>query len=140
MKYFQRIFIVFCLAVLISIGIKPSFQAPVNAGEVLEQSFENMEISNSPVEQSNNLCIPIGEKIDLNNANAIAFKDCLGYYPTLAKKIISNGPYETVEEVLNIRGLNVKQKKLLEDKLGFFTVSEPNTDLATRMPPRPMMR
>lgn len=140
MKYFQKIFIVFCLAVLISIGVTSSFQTPVNAGELLEQSFEKIEVSNSPVKESNNLCIPIGEKIDLNNANVIAFKDCPGYYPTLAKKIINNGPYETVEEVLNIRGLNVNQKKLLEDKLDFFTVSEPNTDLATRMPPRPMMR
>ncbi|UJB72565.1 photosystem II protein (plasmid) [Acaryochloris sp. 'Moss Beach'] len=140
MKYFQKIFIVLCLTVLIFIGITSSFQIPVNAGKVLEQSFENMEVSDSPVKQSKNPCIPIDEKIDLNNANAIAFKNCPGYYPTLAKKIINNGPYETVEEVLNIRGLNVKQKKLLEDKLDFFAVSKPNTDLATRMPPRPMMR
>lgn len=90
--------------------------------------------------QSKDSCVPIGEKIDLNNANVIAFRDCPGYYPTLAKKIISNGPYGSVEEVLNIRGLNLKQKKLLEDKLDLFTITESNTDFATRMPPRPMMR
>lgn len=121
-------------------GMTFSFQVPVYAGEILEQPINSVQVSDPQSIPSKESCIPIGEKIDLNNANALAFKDCPGYYPTLAKKIINNGPFETVDEVLNIRGLNLKQKQLLEDKLDFFTVSEPKTDLATRMPPRPMMR
>lgn len=140
MKHFRKQLLVFSLVILTCMGMTFSFQAPVYAGEILEQPIDSVQVSDPQSIPSKESCIPIGEKIDLNNANALAFKDCPGYYPTLAKKIINNGPFETVDEVLNIRGLNLKQKQLLEDKLDFFTVSEPKTDFATRMPPRPMMR
>ncbi|ABW32633.1 MULTISPECIES: photosystem II complex extrinsic protein PsbU [Acaryochloris] len=140
MKHFRKQLLVFGLVILTCMGMTFSFQVPVYAGEILEQPINSVQVSDPQSIPSKESCIPIGEKIDLNNANALAFKDCPGYYPTLAKKIINNGPFETVDEVLNIRGLNLKQKQLLEDKLDFFTVSEPKTDLATRMPPRPMMR
>lgn len=140
MKHFRKQLLVFSLVILTCMGMTFSFQAPVYAQEILEQPIGSVQVSDPQSIPSKESCIPIGEKIDLNNANALAFKDCPGYYPTLAKKIINNGPFETVDEVLNIRGLNLKQKQLLEDKLDFFTVSEPKTDLATRMPPRPMMR
>ncbi|MEO0377147.1 MAG: photosystem II complex extrinsic protein PsbU [Cyanobacteria bacterium P01_A01_bin.17] len=85
-------------------------------------------------------CLAEGETIDLNNANAVAFTDCPGFYPTLAKEIVTHGPYESVEDVLNIPGLNDQQRELLRQKMDLFSVSEAKTPLAQRMPPRPMMR
>ncbi len=85
-------------------------------------------------------CVELGQKIDLNNANIIAFTDCRGFYPTLAKLIVTSGPYLQVEDVLNIPGLSDQQKDLLTSYLDRFTVTEAVVPLAQRMPPRPAPR
>jgi photosystem II PsbU protein len=85
-------------------------------------------------------CIEFGQKIDLNNANIIAFTDCRGFYPTLAKLIVTHGPYLQVEDVLNIPGLSDQQKDLLTSYLDRFTVTEALVPLTQRMPPRPALR
>jgi photosystem II PsbU protein len=85
-------------------------------------------------------CVEFDQKIDLNNANIIAFKDCQGFYPTLAKLIVTNGPYQTVEDVLKIPGLSDRQKELLTAYFDRFTVTESVVPLVMRMPPRPAIR
>lgn len=67
----------------------------------------------------------IGTKIDLNNTNIQAFRDLRGFYPTLARKIIENAPYETVEEVLEIPDLSERQKERLQENLDQFVVTDP---------------
>ncbi len=52
------------------------------------------------------LATEFGRKIDVNNTNVRAFQKYPGLYPTLARKIIANAPYESVEDVLNIQGLS----------------------------------
>lgn len=86
------------------------------------------------------ICPEFEQKIDLNNANIVAFQDCWGFYPTLATMIVKNGPYQKVEDVLKISGLSDRQKALLKSQLKNFTVSEATMPLERRMPPRPMMR
>ena len=83
------------------------------------------------------LCADTGSKIDLNNANMVVFSDCPGFYPTLAQLIVANGPYDKVEDVLNIPGLKNRQKELLKANLDSFTVSESVVPPEMRMPPRP---
>ncbi|MDK2411872.1 photosystem II complex extrinsic protein PsbU [Aphanizomenon sp. PH219] len=65
-----------------------------------------------------------GKKIDLNNTNMRAFQQYPGLYPTLAKKIVKNAPYEKVEDVLNLPGLTDSQKERLQANLDYFTVTE----------------
>lgn len=65
-----------------------------------------------------------GEKIDLNNTNIAAFIQLRGLYPTLAKLIVQNAPYGSVEDVLNIPNLSSRQKELLQANLDNFTVTE----------------
>ena len=65
-----------------------------------------------------------GKKIDLNNTNVRAFQKYPGLYPSLARKIITNAPYQKVEDVLDIAGLSERQKQILEGNLDHFTVSE----------------
>jgi photosystem II PsbU protein len=93
-------------------GAQPSQAAPLrnNADAMLETEF--------------------GAKLDLNNTNVRAFRKLRGFYPTLAQKIVSNAPYETVEEVLEIKGLSETQKQRLQDNLDKFTVV-PVTDVFT---------
>ena len=86
------------------------------------------------------LCSEDGQKIDLNNANMIAFTDCPGFYPTLAQLIVTNGPYQKVEDILDLSGLNERQKEMLKANLDNFTVTAPVVSLERRMPPRPALR
>lgn len=85
------------------------------------------------------LCADSGQKIDLNNANLAAFTDCPGFYPTLAREIVINGPYQKVEDVLELPGLSERQQELLQANLDNFTVTAPIVPLEMRMPPRPAM-
>ncbi|MDJ0650718.1 MAG: photosystem II complex extrinsic protein PsbU [Xenococcaceae cyanobacterium MO_188.B19] len=86
------------------------------------------------------LCIESDEKIDLNNANLVAFTDCPGFYPTLAQLILKNGPYQKIKDVLNIPELTPRQKELLIANLDSFSVTPPVVPLERRMPPRPPLR
>jgi len=65
-----------------------------------------------------------GKKIDLNNTNVRAFQKYPGLYPTLARTVIKNAPYEKVDDVLSIPGLSDRQKQLLQANLDKFAVTE----------------
>lgn len=70
------------------------------------------------------LATEFGKKLDLNNSAVRDFRELRGLYPTLARVIIKNAPYENVEDVLNISGLTEAQKKLLQANLDKFTVTD----------------
>lgn len=71
------------------------------------------------------LATEFGKKIDLNNTNVRAFMDYPGLYPTLARSIVTNAPYESVEDVLKIPGLSERQKQVLQANFDKFTVTAP---------------
>ena len=85
------------------------------------------------------LCQEKEGKIDLNNANLSAFTDCPGFYPSLAKLIVVNGPYEQVEDVLTISDLSKRQQEQLLANLEHFTVNQAVMPIEMRMPPSPPM-
>jgi len=70
-----------------------------------------------------------GSKLDLNNANVQAFVKYRGLYPTIAKKILKNAPYEEVEDVLEIPNLSDRERELIESNLSNFTVTPPDPAL-----------
>ena len=70
------------------------------------------------------LATDYGKKLDLNNSGVRDFRQYPGMFPTLAALIIKNAPYEKVEDVLNIAGLNQAQKDLLQANLDNFTVTD----------------
>ena len=65
-----------------------------------------------------------GGKIDVNNTNIRAFRVYRGFYPNLAAKIVNNGPYDKVEDVLDIPGLSDRQKERLQANLDNFVVTK----------------
>lgn len=65
----------------------------------------------------------VSTKLDLNNANVLAFRRYPGMYPTLARKIIRHAPFDTVEDVLNIPCLNDLEMDLLKVNLDNFVVT-----------------
>ena len=99
-----------------AVGVEASQPQPIL---VLADEFRN------PVDTK--LGTAYGSKIDLNNSNVRAFRQYPGLYPTLARKIIDNAPFKTVEDVLNIPGLNDRERDILKDNLDHFVVtpSEP---------------
>lgn len=54
-----------------------------------------------------------GEKVDVNNANVRAYQKFPGMYPTIAGLIVTNGPFENVDDVLKIPDLTDQQKQVL---------------------------
>ncbi len=100
----------------------------------------NLAVVSQAANAPENLCVDTGQKIDLNNANLMAFMDCPGFYPNLARSIVQQGPYDQVDDVLTISDISEQQKQLLEANLDFFTVSTPVVPLEMRMPPRPAIR
>lgn len=65
-----------------------------------------------------------GQRIDLNNTNIRSFAEYPGLYPTLARILVKNAPYESVEDVLDIPGLSERQKNTLQANLGNFAVTD----------------
>ena len=55
-----------------------------------------------------------GEKVDLNNANIRAYLKIPGLYPTIASKIVTNGPFKTVADIYNMPGLSGNEKEILK--------------------------
>ncbi len=70
-----------------------------------------------------------GSKIDVNNTNIAAFRKYRGLYPTIAGKVVSNAPYDTVEEILDIPGLRQIEKDRIQQNLDVFTISDPDPAL-----------
>ena len=71
------------------------------------------------------LATEFGKKIDLNNTNVRAFTQFPGLYPNLARMIVKTAPFGSVEDVLDMPGLTERQKDILRNNLGNFTVSDP---------------
>lgn len=67
-----------------------------------------------------------GSKLDINNANVQAFVKYRGLYPTIARKILKNAPFDSVEEILDIPGLSSREREIIEANLDNFTATPPD--------------
>ena len=123
MKRFARLLVVFslCLACLVGVS-QQAMAATWHSSMVLASSpATGEEIRNSA---DSKLSTEFGKKIDLNNTNVRAFRKYPGLYPTLARKVVDNAPYKSVEDVLSIAGLSEKQKEMLNANLDKFTLTD----------------
>uniref|UniRef100_A0A7S4RD85 Photosystem II 12 kDa extrinsic protein n=1 Tax=Ditylum brightwellii TaxID=49249 RepID=A0A7S4RD85_9STRA len=66
--------------------------------------------------------------VDLNNANVRVYLKMPGMYPTVAGKIVSNGPYASVADVYNIKGLTAAEKEVLKKYESRFAAFTPSPD------------
>jgi photosystem II PsbU protein len=65
-----------------------------------------------------------GGKVDLNNCSVRRFQSFPGMYPTLAGKIVLGGPYNAVDDVLDL-DLSDRQRELFNKYKDNFTVTPP---------------
>jgi photosystem II PsbU protein len=75
------------------------------------------------------LATDYGNKIDVNNTNIASFRKFRGLYPTIAGKVVSNAPYNSIEDVLEIPGLSQVERDRLEQNIGIFSISAPDPAL-----------
>ncbi|MFH7243835.1 MAG: photosystem II complex extrinsic protein PsbU [Spirulina sp.] len=113
------------LGLCLGIWLSPGLLSPVWAGNLFNKSMDIdygfvAEQKRNPIDQKLG---DVGNKIDLNNSNVLAFRRYPGLYPTLARKIIHHAPFETVEDVLNIPGLSESEQTLLRANLKNFVVT-----------------
>lgn len=60
----------------------------------------------------------------MNNANIRAYLKIPGLYPTIASKIVNNGPFKVVSDVYNMPGLSSAEKEILKKAENRFVVLE----------------
>jgi photosystem II PsbU protein len=128
----KRLFgLVMALCILLGSGL--GFGQPAAAsGLGWPQSYFNVSSTLAPVlaveprnRADDKLATEFGKKIDLNNTNIRAFMEYPGLYPTLARKILSNAPFNSVDDVLDMPGLTERQIDILKANMGKFTLSAP---------------
>ncbi|MEL6939145.1 MAG: photosystem II complex extrinsic protein PsbU [Cyanobacteria bacterium J06598_1] len=75
------------------------------------------------------LATAYGNKIDVNNTNIASFRKFRGLYPTIAGKVVTNAPYDSVEDILEIPGLKSVERDRLQKNMDIFTISAPDPAL-----------
>jgi photosystem II PsbU protein len=122
MKRFARLLVAFSLCLTCLMGVtQQAMAASWNSSMVLAAASAPEEVIRNSADSK--LGTEFGKKIDLNNTNVRAFRKYPGLYPTLARKVVDNAPYKSVEDVLNIPGLSEKQKEALNANLDKFTLT-----------------
>jgi len=69
-----------------------------------------------------------GSIVDLNNANIRAYLKMPGMYPTVAGKIVTNGPYSSVGDLYKIPGLSSREAEVIKKYENKFTTKTPSPD------------
>ncbi len=98
----------------------------VSSGLSLLANAGGRELRNSIDDK---LATEYGSKIDVNNTNIASFRKYRGLYPTIAGKVVSNAPYNSVEDILEIPGLRQVEKDRLQQNIDVFTISDPDPAL-----------
>jgi photosystem II PsbU protein len=127
MKRFVHVFVIVGLLVgLLARLIAPQPALALNLPGINLSSPMLLATVEEPIRNAadEKLGTEFGQKIDLNNTNVRAFRQYPGMYPTLARLILDNAPYENVDDVLDIPGLSDRQKEILRSNLGNFAVTE----------------
>ncbi|KAA8491840.1 Photosystem II 12 kDa extrinsic protein, chloroplastic [Porphyridium purpureum] len=70
--------------------------------------------ANAEMEYEGVMYLGGSDKIDVNNANIRAYTKYPGMYPNIAREIVKNGPFESVDDVLKIETLTATQKSVVE--------------------------
>ena len=98
--------------------------ASVHADDDLVGKYSGNEIRNIADDK---IAARVG-KVDLNNSSVRRFQQFPGMYPTMAGKIVLGGPYNNVDDVLNL-DLSERQVELFNKYKENFTVTPPEIAL-----------
>ena len=68
------------------------------------------------------------DKIDVNNANIRVYTRFPGFYPSIAKKIVTGAPYKSPEDILRNPELTEKEKDLIKQQMDHFVTLPPQSE------------
>eukprot|EP00752_Nemacystus_decipiens_P004468 g4080.t1 len=108
-----------------------SAESPASRGDFLKQAVGAaavLGLAAPALAEVDNPIVPFlggGDKIDVNNANVRAYIKLPGMYPNAAGKIVSNGPYSSVSEIYNIKGLTNEEKSAIKKHESKFVTLDP---------------
>ncbi|MFK8186647.1 MAG: photosystem II complex extrinsic protein PsbU [Phormidesmis sp.] len=107
-----------------AVSLDTALMSPV--GSALLANAGGKELRNSVDDK---LATEYGNKIDVNNTNIASFRKYRGLYPTIAGKVVSNAPYENVDDILDIPNLSEVERDRLVQNIDIFTISAPDPAL-----------
>ena len=96
---------------IIGSAAKPAIAETVTVGQSSAQVEDNEIVKEQRT---------VVDKLDINNAAVADYMEFPGMYPKIGGKIANNGPYKSVKDVYNIKGLSkseIAQIKKYESKL-----------------------
>lgn len=113
---------------------------PVSALSLGSASVTGLSLQNAPLianaggrelrnSVDDKLATDYGNKIDVNNTNIASFRKFRGLYPTIAGKVVSNAPYDSIDDILQIPGLSEVERNRLEKNIDIFSISAPDPAL-----------
>jgi len=112
------------VAVMTALAVGLILPASVHADEDLVSNYSGSTIRNV----ADDKIAARDGKVDLNNSSVRRFQQYPGMYPTLAGKIVLGGPYNSVDDVLDL-DLTERQKELFAKYRDNFTVTPPSIAL-----------
>ncbi|MGB1622645.1 MAG: photosystem II complex extrinsic protein PsbU [Synechococcus sp.] len=112
------------VAVMTALAVGLILPASVHADEDLVSKYSGSTIRNV----ADDKIAARDGKVDLNNSSVRRFQQYPGMYPTLAGKIVLGGPYNSVDDVLDL-DLTERQKELFAKYRDNFTVTPPSIAL-----------
>ncbi len=124
-----RLFALIALVVVMSFGWTSTAVAAGLPGAASVRLMAEVEDEGPVRNVVEDLLGKAGQRIDLNNTNIAAFRKIPGLYPTAARLIIQNAPYEKLDDVLKLPGLTEAQKSRIRENLDKFTLSPINPSL-----------
>jgi hypothetical protein len=101
---FNNAYFFFSLIFLIYFLLQKDFQKAVGASLMgasllFGQSMLSVQPASAEIDYDGVKYLGGGDKIDVNNANIRAYLKVPGLYPSIASKLVKNGPYKTVADV-----------------------------------------
>jgi photosystem II PsbU protein len=132
----QALYTLIAIGILVSSLLFGNVQPAAAAGTQVGGQFfsQSVLLANAGGKELRNsiddkLATDYGNKIDVNNTNIASFRKFRGLYPTIAGKVVSNAPYNSIEDVLDIPGLSQVERDRLEQNIGIFSISAPDPAL-----------
>ncbi len=118
--------LVCCLLLGVGLLLADPGMSMAEEGEVVQEATA-VVIEATPEVKPEVVVVPtpavtLAAKIDVNNTILRNYRQLPGFYPVLARILVENAPYESLEQMLTIPGLTEAQKQLIRQNFPNFVV------------------
>ena len=90
---------------------------PQNTGTTKAESTENATAKAQDAKDQSEQAQPATKKININKASAKELESLPGIGPALSKRIVEGRPYESIEDIMKVKGIGQKTFDKIKDKI-----------------------